>query len=263
MSEDERAVAEFFKLTEIGPASRYWFFAFFGVIAGVMTFLVPILAAAIFRPDIDASALFGRVWGDMVGIGVALAIFFVGIERLRVRLDRRTAYWGRLPSEGRVALERVVLQGAVAFWADDPVFGPVKDRSRPVEDWQRRTVAPRTQIVLARTIQGWWSRPQRVPRGWDGRPELFQTLASEVTVAYAPRTEIELGIRIAGSEIPVVATSDVLTGDELEMLRRATGSRAGDLPSGHVQEPDAVRAIDALVRARLGASARAIPGLDG
>lgn len=261
MSEGERSVAEFMRIDQLGPFSRYWVFALVGSTIGVMPSLMVLFAVAVFRPEIGAFALFGRMWGETVALSAASAILLAGIPALGVRLDRRLAYWNRLPSEGRVALERIVLQGVVAFWAHDPIFGVAGGRPRPVPDWVSKTVARRAQIVLARTAKGWWIHPQRVPLGWDGRPELWQTLARDVAVAYAPRTEIELGIRVAGPEIPVAATREDLTGDELEMLRRATGSKAGELPSGHVQEPDAVQAIDALVRTRLGVSASVIPGL--
>jgi hypothetical protein len=155
----------------------------------------------------------------------------------------------------------MTLQGVVAFWAHDPSFGVAGSRPRYIADWQTETLAPRAQIVLARTSLGWWIRPERVPREWDGRPELWQKLARDVAVAYAPRTEIELGIRVAGPEIPVVTTPEDLTGDELELLRQATGSKAGELPSGQIRETDTVRAVDALVLTRLGAVASAIPGL--
>jgi hypothetical protein len=261
MSEAERSVAEFMRIDQLGLFSQYWVFALAGATIGMAPPLIGIFAAAVFRPDIDAFALFGRMWGEMVALGAVSAILLVGIAMLGVRLDRRKNYWNRLPSEGRVALERVALRGVVAFWAHDPIFGPAGGRPRSVRDWVSKTVARRAQIVLARTTSGWWVHPQRVPQGWDGRAQLWQTLAGDVAVAYAPRTEIELGIRVAGPEIPVVATCEDLTGDELEILRQATGSKAEELPSGHVRKTDAVRAVDALVLTRLGAAAGAIPGL--
>ena len=223
MSDEERSVAEFLKGTQLGwPASRYWILALAGAGAGVLLPLIAIATVAILRPGVDAFAFLRRMWTGLVGLGAIVAVVLVGAEMLGVRFDRRKAYWNRLPSEGRVALERTVLQGVVAFWAHDPTFGAAGSRPRYIADWAAKTLAPRAQVVLARTAQGWWIRPERVPREWDGRADLWQKLARDVAVAYAPRTEIELGIRVAGPEIPVVATREDLTGDELEI------SAAGD-----------------------------------
>lgn len=260
MSEEERSVAEFLKGTQLGwPASRYWILALAGAGAGVLLPLIAIATVAILRPDVDAFAFLRRMWTGLVGLGAIMAVVLVGAEMLGVRFDRRKAYWNRLPSEGRVALERMALQGAVAFWVH-PVADVAVGTPRYVLNWWS-TMAPRAQIVLARTERSWWIHADRVPPEWDGRPALWRTLARNIAIVYAPRTEIKLGIRVAGPEIPVVATSEELTEDELEMLQRATGSDAGDLPSGHVHEPDAVQAVDTLVRTRLGAAAGAIPGL--
>lgn len=161
-------------------------------------------------PAIWATALFIAAW---IGLNWCIATY-----------GTRQRYWREMPFERRVELERHTLSSAIVVWSDDYDPEPLY-----VEEWidgkLKSSRAGVTQWILARTSAGHWLvfDHRLAADSWCGPPTLPSetrrlTPGRELAIAFAPRTNIRIGLRIDGPAAPLTLTSYLLSHTECQRL---------------------------------------------
>ncbi|RQS03389.1 hypothetical protein DIE07_31925 [Burkholderia sp. Bp9002] len=161
-------------------------------------------------PAIWVTALFNAAW---IGRNWCIATY-----------GTRQRYWREMPFEGHVELERHTLRSVIIVWSDDD------DQERLyVEEWidgkLKSSRAGVTQWLLARTSADRWLVLEHrlavesrygMPTFPFGARRLIP--ARELAVAFAPRTNIRIGLRFSGPAAPSTLTSCLLSPAECQRL---------------------------------------------
>ncbi|MCD5996186.1 hypothetical protein KDX38_21430 [Pseudomonas sp. CDFA 602] len=199
----------------------------FGPLLPGLAFLVSLL---LYQGLIDHELNIDRVIGASFGWLVLATLLFTAAWALRNywrdTRDPTKAYWQRMPEQGQVELERHILLSVVSLWAS--VFDPDVNTIMHWRDGQLRAVQSSgvSQWILALTAAGHWlvfkeEYPGSFTYGRVGRmPPLDRQLQPlrELAVAFAPGTQLSLGLRFEGECVPTTHTAYWMDANELKRL---------------------------------------------
>lgn len=200
-----------------------------GLWAPMLCIILVLLAyQALFAPGFDPQQHADAILTVILASTLALFIVWVAWNRHRARHDPRLLYWRDLPEMAEVELERHTLVSAFSLWSSD--FDPDNPQ---VERWadgriQHLADSGVTQWLLARTAEGRWlvlcERVAGVFRGYGTQVKPAAAsqwpLSQELAIAFAPRTNIRLGLRFSGAPLAPVETSHWLSRGDLDRLAR-------------------------------------------
>ena len=196
------------------------------VLPGLAFLLGLLLYRTLVDPGLDIDRIVGNSFG---GLALATLLFmaaWVLRNFLRDKHDRTNAYWQSMPEQGLVELERHSLVSGTSLWSNnyDPECNTLMQWTNDtLESVQDSGV---TQWVLAKTTAGHW---RVLKKGYTGHfsyereghmpaPDKQLQPLQELTIAFAPGTNIPLGQRFSGAPIPLVNTPYWMSRDELTHL---------------------------------------------
>ncbi|KVL21122.1 hypothetical protein [Burkholderia sp. MSMB1826] len=207
-----------------------------GPLIAVFAYMAGMLAyRGMVDPAFDIDRAVGETSVTVVGVTALFIAAWIGLNWYVATYGTRQRYWREMPFNGRVELERHTLRAAIIVWSDDYDPEPLY-----VEEWidgkLKSSKARLRQWILARTSVGHWlvlDHRIAADSGY-GPPTLpLETKRwvpqQELAIAFAPRTNIRIGLRWSGPAAPSTVTSCLLSHAECERLA-ATAHHYGFFP---------------------------------
>lgn len=226
------------------------------VLPALVLFLGIWVYQGLFDPDFDIDRYGAHTLGWLAAGTVLFVAGWVAWNRHRARHDPRLRYWRDMPEHGEVELERHTLIRGVSLWSLD--YDP--DRCH-IPQWlgeriQEMPDSGVSQWILTQTAEGQWLVLRHFIAGsFAGYGKTVQPPASkhlqvhrDLAIAFAPRTNISLGLRFSGMPIELACTDYWLSAPELERLDDAAHHWKFFAPDRYgVVNPIEVPWIEALV----------------
>ncbi|SEI21573.1 hypothetical protein AB3464_03545 [Pseudomonas asplenii] len=190
--------------------------------------LVLLAYQALFAPEFDPQRHGEAIFTAMLLSTLLLFVVWVAWNRHRALHDPRLLYWRDLPEVAEVELERHTLVSAFSLWSSD--YDPDNPQVARWVDGRIQQMADSgvSQWLLARTAEGRWlvlcERVAGTFRGYGTqvRPAAASQwpLSRELAIAFAPRTNVPLGLRFSGAPLALAETSHWLSRGDLDRLTR-------------------------------------------
>ncbi|MBT2339803.1 hypothetical protein J7E36_11660 [Pseudomonas fluorescens] len=199
------------------------------VVAGSALLLGLWLYQSLLAPELDIDRAIGDGYGWLALAGGLFVAAWVLHNVWRDSRDPTRRYWQSMPDQGVVELEHHTLVCGINLWSND--YDPdcntlMKWTHGKLECVQNSGVV---QWVVARTEAGHWLvlKEQCSGNFSYGRggakpaPDRQMHPCQQVTIAFAPGTQLSLGRRFSGAPIPLLDTDYWLSADELKRLAEA------------------------------------------
>ncbi|KWK82316.1 hypothetical protein [Burkholderia ubonensis] len=178
-------------------------------------------------PAFDMDRAVGETAVTAIWVTALFIAAWIGLNWCIATYGARQRYWREMPFNGNVELERHTLRSAIVVWSDDYDPEPLY-----VEEWidgkLKSSRAGVRQWILARTSVGHWLvLDHRIAAdSWCGPPTFpLETKrlipGRELAIAFAPRTNIRVGLRLSGPAAPLTVTSYLLSHSECQRLAKA------------------------------------------
>ncbi|QXI30605.1 hypothetical protein [Pseudomonas vanderleydeniana] len=234
----------------------------------VCIILVLLAYQALFAPGFDPQQHREAILTAIQASTLLLFIVWVAWNRHRARHDPRLLYWRDLPEVAEVELERHTLVSAFSLWSSN--YDPDNPQVARWADGRIQQVADSgvVQWLLAQTAEGRWlvlcERVAGVFRGHGTqvRPAAASQwpLSEELAIAFAPRTNIPLGLRFSGAALALAETGHWLSRGDLDRLARIAHHWTFFAPERYALiNPSDVPWLEALLRRAQSAVVDSLP----
>ncbi|WP_232444846.1 hypothetical protein [Burkholderia ubonensis] len=199
-----------------------------GPLVPMFAYMLGLLAyRGMIDPAFDIDRAVGETAVPAIWVTALFIAAWIGLNWCIATYGARQRYWREMPFNGKVELERHTLRSAIVVWSDDYDPEPLY-----VEEWidgkLKSSRAGVRQWILARTSVGHWLvLDHRIAAdSWCGPPTFpLETKrlipGRELAIAFAPRTNIRIGLRFSGPAAPLTVTSYLLSQAESERLAEA------------------------------------------
>ncbi|WP_431823411.1 hypothetical protein [Burkholderia sp. F1] len=200
----------------------------FGPWVPMFAYMLGMLAyRGMFDPAFDIDRAVVETAVPVIWVTALIIAAWIGLNWCVATYGTRQRYWREMPFNGHVELERHTLCSAIIVWSDDYDPEPIY-----VEEWidgkLKSSRAGVRQWILARTSAGHWLVLDHgiAADSWSGPPTFpletrRLTPGRELAVAFAPRTNIRIGLRMSGPAAPLTLTSYLLSDAERQRLAAA------------------------------------------
>jgi len=176
----------------------------------------------------DSDALLAQWGGELLCGNILFVGVWIWVNRLASRHNVRNRYWRDMPEKGQAEVESHTLCFATVVWSDER-----DNETSYVDEWtdgklQRLPDGRTRQWILAKTTTGIWlvlshmASADHVQYGRPFFPMVNRRLnpTQDLSIVFAPRTNLWLGFRFSGLPIPWVMTAYLLSDHELLRLTK-------------------------------------------